>query len=69
MSCFPAEAARELGFGSVPLLCASEIAVAGALPRLVRVLLHVDTDLSQQEIRHVYLRRAKKLRPDLGEAQ
>ena len=69
VSCFPAEAARELGFGSVPLLCASEIAVAGALPRLVRVLLHVETDLSQTQVRHVYLRRAKQLRPDLGAAQ
>ena len=68
-SCFPAEAARGLGFGSVPLLCASEIAVDGALPKLVRILLHVDTDLSQKDVRHVYLRRAKKLRPDLGEAQ
>ena len=69
VSCFPAEAARGLGFGSVPLLCASEIAVAGALPKLVRVLLHVDTDLPQKSVTHVYLRRAKALRPDLGEAQ
>ena len=69
VSCFPAEAARGLGFGSVPLLCASEIAVAGALPKLVRVLLHVDTDLPQKFVTHVYLRRAKALRPDLGEAQ
>ena len=69
VSCFPAEAARGLGFGSVPLLCASEIAVAGALPKLIRILLHVDTDLAQKEVRHVYLRRARKLRPDLGEAQ
>ena len=69
VSCFPAEAARGLGFGSVPLLCASEIAVVGALPKLIRVLLHVHTDLSQKAVRHVYLRRAKALRPDLGEAQ
>ena len=69
VSCFPAEAARGLGFGSVPLLCASEIAVAGALPKLVRVLLHVDTDLPQKDVQHIYLRRAKALRPDLGEAQ
>lgn len=68
-SCFPAEAARGVGFGAVPLLCASEIDVAGALPRLIRVLLHVETDLSQREIRHVYLHRAKALRPDLGGAQ
>ena len=69
VSCFPAEAARGEGFGAVPLLCASEIAVAGALPRLIRVLLHVDTPLGQHDVRHVYLRRARALRPDLGEAQ
>ena len=68
-SCFPAEAARGVGFGAVPLLCASEIDVAGALPMLIRVLLHVDTDLAQQDVKHVYLHRAKLLRPDLGEAQ
>ena len=68
-SCFPAEAARGVGFGAVPLLCASEIDVAGALPRLIRVLLHVETDLAQGEVQHVYLHRAKALRPDLGEAQ
>ncbi|NNJ25734.1 chorismate mutase [Alienimonas chondri] len=69
VSCFPAEAARGVGFGAVPLLCASEIDVAGALPRLIRVLLHVDTTLSQKDVQHVYLHRAKALRPDLGEAQ
>ncbi len=69
VSCFPAEAARGVGFGAVPLLCASEIDVAGALPQLIRVLLHVDTDLAQHDVQHVYLRRAKALRPDLGEAQ
>ena len=69
VSCFPAEAARRLGFGAVPLLCASEIDVAGALPKLIRVLLHVETDLGQQDVKHVYLHRAKQLRPDLGEAQ
>ena len=68
-SCFPAEAARDLGMGAVPLLCASEIDVAGACPKLIRVLLHVDTDRSQTDVRHVYLRRAKALRPDLGAAQ
>ena len=68
-SCFPAEAARGVGFGAVPLLCASEIDVAGALPKLIRVLLHVETDLAQKDVQHIYLHRAKALRPDLGEAQ
>lgn len=68
-SAFPAEAARELGMHLVPLLCASEIAVPGALPRCIRVLLHVNTDRPQREIRHVYLREARKLRPDVKSAQ
>ena len=68
-SCFPAEAARELGMGTVPLLCASEIAVPGSLPRCVRVLLHVDLDAAPADVRHVYLRDAERLRPDLRAAQ
>lgn len=63
---FPAEAARQLGWTDVPLLCACEIAVPGSLPRVVRVLLHVETDRPRAEIRHVYLGRAAALRPDLG---
>lgn len=58
---FPAAAARELGWQEVPLLCAQEIAVPGALPRIVRVLLHVITD---QAVVHVYLGEAARLRPD-----
>jgi chorismate mutase len=68
-SAFPAEAARGLGMNHVPLLCASEIAVAGAMPRCIRVLLHVNTDRSPEEIVHVYLRDARKLRPDMQSAQ
>lgn len=68
-STFPAEAARSLGMTQVPLLCASEIAVPNSLPRCIRVLLHVNTDLTQSQIVHVYLREAKQLRPDMVSAQ
>lgn len=68
-STFPAEAARALGMQHVPLLCASEIAVAGAMPRCIRVLLHVETPRNPREIVHVYLRDAKRLRPDMTSAQ
>lgn len=66
---FPAEAARAIGMSHVPLLCASEIGVPNRLPRCVRVLLHVNTDQPQREVVHVYLRDAKKLRPDVQSAQ
>lgn len=62
---FPAYAVRELGFTSVPLLCAAEIDVSGAMKSLIRVLIHVNTDLDQDEVRHVYLGGTAKLRPDL----
>ncbi|MEX0716655.1 MAG: chorismate mutase [Planctomycetaceae bacterium] len=68
-STFPAEAARRLGMNQVPLLCACEIPVPGAMPRCIRVLLHVDTQRAQGEITHVYLREAKRLRPDVDSAQ
>lgn len=68
-ACFPAEAARALGMNEVPLLCASEIAVEGAMPLCIRILLHVNSEKSQAEMRHVYLRNAKKLRPDVKSAQ
>ena len=68
-STFPAEAARAIGMKQVPLLCASEIAVPGSLPRCIRVLLHVNTEKKQSEIVHVYLREAKRLRPDMVSAQ
>lgn len=69
MSCFPAEGARELGMNQVPLLCAAEIPVKSGMQRCVRVLLHLNTEKSQGEIVHVYLRDAKKLRPDMTSAQ
>jgi chorismate mutase len=64
---FPAAAARALGLGDVPLLCAQEIDVNGALPRVVRVLAHVETPLQRGEITHVYLRGAEVLRQDLAQ--
>lgn len=68
-STFPAEAARALGMNRVPLLCASEIPVPGSMPRCIRVLLHVNTPRTQREMIHVYLREAKRLRPDVNSAQ
>lgn len=68
LSCaFPAAAARDVGFTDVPLLCASEIGVAGALPRAVRVLMHADLDVPRVDIQHVYLRGAEVLRRDLAQ--
>jgi chorismate mutase len=65
---FPAVAARRLGLSSVPLLCAREIDVPGALPRVIRLLLHCYADPAA-EPRHVYLRDADSLRRDLQGAQ
>ena len=64
---FPAAAARGIGLGAVPLLCAQEIDVVGALDKVVRVLLHTETDRVQSEIAHVYLRGAEVLRQDLAQ--
>lgn len=63
---FPAAAARRLGLGDVPLLGASEVAVAGALPRCVRVLMHLYTERDYASLRHVYLGEARRLRTDLS---
>jgi len=68
-STFPAQAARQMGWELVPMLCAREIPVPDSLPRVIRVLVHWNTDLPQSEIKHVYLRDAVKLRPDLVAAQ
>lgn len=62
---FPAAAARSIGISDVPLLCATEIAVKGAIPRVVRVLMHVYTELDHASLHHVYLRDARPLRTDL----
>src|ERR1700733_7991568 len=64
-SMFPATAIREIGFGAVPLLCAAEIAVPGSKPLCIRVLMHVHTSRSRDEIKHVYLHGAQVLRDDL----
>jgi chorismate mutase len=62
---FPAYAARQLGFVDVPLMCATEISVPGAMPRVVRLLAHVETHLARADVHHVYLRGAAALRRDL----
>jgi len=62
---FPAHAARLFGWTDIPLLCAQELPVHGALTRCIRVLLHVESRRQRHEIRHVYLRDAILLRADL----
>jgi chorismate mutase len=62
---FPAYAARQMGITDVPLLCAAEIDVPGAMPRVLRLLAHVETALPRSDVRHVYLRGAAALRPAL----
>jgi chorismate mutase len=64
---FPAVAARALGIGDVPLICAQEIDVAGALPRVIRVMVHAYSTRTRAEVRHVYLRGAAALRRDLAQ--
>lgn len=64
-SCFPAAAAREIGLGDVPLMCAQEIPVPGSKALCIRVLAHLETERSRQDLRHVYLEGAVSLRDDL----
>ena len=64
---FPAAAARALDIGDVPLICARELDIEGALPRVVRVMAHVETPRARSEITHVYLRGAEVLRRDLAQ--
>ncbi|MGX5653703.1 chorismate mutase [Geodermatophilus nigrescens] len=64
---FPALAARELGMGDVPLMCATEIAVPHALPRVLRLMAHVETPKERADIQHVYLRGAVALRRDIAQ--
>ena len=63
---FPAVAARQIGWTQVPLMQSHEMSVPGMLPLCIRVLLHWNTEKTQSEIRHVYLREAARLRPDLS---
>lgn len=66
-SAFPAAAARGIGLGAVPLICAQEIDVVGALSQVVRVMMHAETTKGPTEIAHVYLRGAEVLRQDLAQ--
>lgn len=64
---FPALAARSLGFQDVPLLCCTEIGVPGAMPRVVRLMMHVETSMARSAVQHVYLRGAAALRVDIAQ--
>jgi chorismate mutase len=64
---FPALAARKLGFHEVPLLCATEIGVPGALPRVIRLMAHIETARPRSAVQHVYLRGATALRLDIAQ--
>ena len=63
---FPAYAARQLGFSDVPLVCARELEIEGSMPRVVRLMAHVETDLPRSDVTHVYLHGAANLRRDLS---
>ncbi len=65
VSVHPSQAARQMGWNTVPMMCATEIPVPGSLPKCIRVLVHWNTELEQKEIKHTYLHEATKLRPDL----
>jgi chorismate mutase len=65
---FPAAGVRELGLTDLPLICAQELDVAGALPRTIRLLVHANSSLSRSEVTHKYLRGAQVLRPDLAKS-
>jgi chorismate mutase len=64
---FPAAAARSMDLGDVPLICARELDIEGALPRVVRVMAHVELDLPRSQVAHVYTRGAEVLRRDLAQ--
>lgn len=66
-SAFPAAAARGVGLADVPLICAQEIDVVGAMKRVVRVMVHAQTTATRSEIKHVYLRGAEALRQDIAQ--
>jgi chorismate mutase len=66
-SMFPASAARDIGFGDIPLICARELDIIGATPLCIRVLMHLTTDRARADLRHVYLEGASGLRDDLPE--
>jgi chorismate mutase len=64
---FPAVGARDIGITDVPLLCAQEIDVAGAMPRVIRILAHAETERTKADVQHVYLRGAVALRKDIAQ--
>jgi chorismate mutase len=64
---FPAVAARELGMGDVPLMCARELEIAGSMPRVIRLMAHVETTRTRSEVKHVYLNGAQALRRDIAQ--
>jgi chorismate mutase len=64
---FPAAAVRKLGLSHIPVMCARELDVEGALPRTIRVMMMITTDKAREQLRHVYLREARQLRTDLPE--
>ena len=66
-SMFPASAARDIGFGDIPLICARELDIEGATPLCIRVLMHLTTTVPRSDLRHVYLEGASGLRDDLPE--
>jgi chorismate mutase len=66
ISAFPALAARQIGWDQVPMMCAREIPVPDSLPLCIRVLIHWNTNKAQDAVRHIYLREAEKLRPDIN---
>lgn len=63
---FPAVAARNAGWTDIALMCGHEMSVPGSLQRCVRILMHVNTELAADQVKHIYLREATRLRPDLA---
>jgi chorismate mutase len=64
---FPAVAARELGMGDVPLMCARELEISGSMPRVIRLMAHVETTRARKDVKHVYLNGAQALRRDIAQ--
>lgn len=63
---FPARTARDMGWNNVPMMCAWEMDVPGSAKGIIRIMLHLNTDKTQNEMKHIYLKKAAKLRPDLA---
>lgn len=64
---FPAVAARQLGWTSIALMCTNEINVKGSLKKCIRVMMHVNSDMANSDLKHIYLKGATILRPDLNQ--